>query len=364
MILLGGVDMNNDIKETQLDFEQLVEHSLDGIVVIKEGKIIYANKAAKELFSIRAEKKDEKIVGRSVTALLHPHFVAIWNDKVRKIVYNGSPVELMELMMVKTDGTTIPVEITAAPFHYHDEKLVQVIIRDVSDRKAAEERMMQSEKLSVIGELSAGIVHEIRNPLTSIKGFLQLLKSETVVNKDYINIITSEVDRIEEIANELLYFTKPQGEHFSTQDLVTITKEALFLFETEAFKRKISLHFHADEKSRFVDGDKTQLKQVLINLVKNAIEATPAGGHVYVCLSNKDRDVKLTVRDTGSGIPEQQLERLGQSFFTTKEKGTGLGLMVTFNIVKNHNGKIDVESEEHKGTTFTILLPLSKEKEQ
>ncbi|WKB37028.1 PAS domain-containing protein [Terrilactibacillus sp. S3-3] len=93
--------MNNDIKETQLDFEQLVEHSLDGIVVIKEGKIIYANKAAKELFSIRAAKKEEKMIGRSVTSLLHPHFVAAWDDKIRKIVYDGSSVELMELTMVK-----------------------------------------------------------------------------------------------------------------------------------------------------------------------------------------------------------------------------------------------------------------------
>jgi two-component system sporulation sensor kinase A len=339
--------------EEKLDFQQLVEYSLNPTIVIDNNIVIYINKACLELLGLH---RKEQIIGDDFHNYLHSDFYNVCSERMKRIVEKEEPIELVEQKLVRADGQTIDVEVMAAPFRFENRILVQANYRDITERKQTHHILMQSEKLSAIGELTAGILHEIRNPLTAIKGFLQFIGAGNF-KKDYIDVIRSEVDSIEKIANELLFFSKPQKEQFQPVNIIDITREALFLFETEAFKKKIDIQFIIENESLRVSGNKTQLKQALINLIKNAIEATSKHGKIYIKIKKDANNVSIIIKDNGIGIPQEKLKNLGQSFFSTKEKGTGLGLMVTYNIIKNHHGQIIVHSKQNDGTTFITKLP-------
>jgi two-component system sporulation sensor kinase A len=183
--------------------------------------------------------------------------------------------------MDKSNGTILDVEVLATPFEMpNGEILVQGIANDISSRKRVERKIMQSEKLFLIGELAAGIVHEIRNPLTSINGFLQLLKAEFDYHH-YFNIMENELGYIEKIASELLYLSKPEKENFNQECLYQILQDVIFLFTHQAKKKEVTLLLEDKENHEIlIYGDRTKLKQVFINLIKNAIEASFVGGKI------------------------------------------------------------------------------------
>ncbi|MGG5253490.1 ATP-binding protein [Neobacillus sp. SM06] len=171
--------------------------------------------------------------------------------------------------------------------------------------------------------------------------------------------MTTELLRIEAIANDLLYFSKPHKINKKLINLVPLVKEVIYLFESLAFKRHISINFSCDNEYIAIECDEVQIKQALINFIKNAIEATSTNGEVTIKME-KDCNhniAKISVSDTGCGMTGDEIQKLGTSFFTTKEDGTGLGIFVTYTIIKNHNGTIEVKSEKGQGTTFTITLP-------
>lgn len=356
MIFLGGIEMDSNHKSVValLDYEQILENVRDAVIIIQEDNIIFANHASNELFSNDVQAS---INGLSIDLFIRPEDLLLLHERIHKDIFADSDHSVINLSILTDAGNQKPVEIAVDPLFGREKDLVQLTLRDISDRKAAEKSMMQSEKLSVIGELSAGILHEVRNPLTSIKGFLQLLQNEPVVNKDYVTIIMNEVEQIERIASELLYFTKPNAERFVSQDLKIIAEETLFLFEPQATKKNVKMDLIADSEFHRINGDKTQLKQVFVNLVKNAIEATPEHRKIKIVLSRTGQLEHVQISDEGHGVPEDVLGKLGKSFFTTKESGTGLGLMVTYNIIRNHNGIIKVDSKEKEGTTFTLTFP-------
>lgn len=218
--------------------------------------------------------------------------------------------------------------------------------------------MLRSEKLSIAGQLAAGIAHEIRNPLTAIKGFLQLIKPKTKDRDQYFEIVFSELSRIEIILSELLMLAKPQQTaSMQTLDLKKIISEVTALLETQANLNGILMNTSEIEEGLLMNGDQNQLKQVFINLIKNAVESMPDGGKVDITAKAERDGIHVTIRDEGVGIPESVMKRIGEPFLTTKEKGTGLGLMVTFNILENHNGTIRVDSHPEKGTVFHIMFP-------
>lgn len=235
------------------------------------------------------------------------------------------------------------------------------ISRDISERKKAEEIMLQSEKLSIAGQLAAGIAHEIRNPITAIKGFLQLMQDEFNMKKDFYNIINSEINRIELILSELLLLAKPQETKFESKDVRVILSQVTMLLESEANMSNIQLITKIEPDIPSIFCDENQLKQVFINFLKNAMEAMPNGGEINIEVLKEDQDY-ITVRfvDQGCGIPEEALSRLGQPFFTTKEEGTGLGFMISRKIIENHDGNIKITSLVNKGTTIEVRLPIRR----
>ncbi|MCY0877147.1 MAG: ATP-binding protein [Firmicutes bacterium] len=238
------------------------------------------------------------------------------------------------------------------------------IIQDVTDQECVKRRLQDSEELlrrsdqlSVAGELAAGLAHEIRNPLTALKGFAQLLGGRTADReRHYVEIMQGELERIEHITNELLMLAKPQVISRCTIDLAVLLEMAGELLAGQALMHKVSIVVRS-AGALWVRADEAQLKQVLINIMKNAIEAMPDGGTLAITSTQDEREICVSFQDDGPGMPPEVVRRIGDPFFTTKTGGTGLGMMVSRRIVLDHGGMLRVESEQGHGTCVTLCLP-------
>ncbi|MGG3162582.1 ATP-binding protein [Geobacillus stearothermophilus] len=229
--------------------------------------------------------------------------------------------------------------------------------RDITQQKRAEELLLKKEKLSVLGELAAGIAHEIRNPLTSMKGFIQMMQETREVNDDYMRIMLSELGRINQIVSELLVLAKPQSHNYRPFLLSEAVSYVISLIGHEATLNNVSISVHNNAPKACVYGDQNQIVQVLLNVMKNAIEAMPGGGSLYVRVSEAGGTVCLDIADTGIGISKERLQKIGEPFFTLKEKGMGLGLTTSMKIIQEHKGTMQIESEVGKGTIVHLTLP-------
>ncbi|WJV30164.1 ATP-binding protein [Rossellomorea sp. AcN35-11] len=238
------------------------------------------------------------------------------------------------------------------------------IARDITLYRKNEEMVIASEKLSVIGKLAAAVAHEIRNPLTSLKGFIQLMKTSNRINHDQLDIMLSEVDRIDLISGEMLILGKQQEVHFCHEELDALLRQVLVLMEVQANLDDVSIQYeNTSEKTLYVLGEANQLKQVFINIIKNAVESIPDSrvGKVSITLENRGEVACIIVTDNGVGMEPERIKHLGEPFYSTKEKGTGLGLAVCHKIIARHNGQIHFKSEKEKGTAVEISLPIVEE---
>lgn len=236
--------------------------------------------------------------------------------------------------------------------------------------KQRQEQLIRSEKMAALGQLSAGVAHEIRNPLTSIKIFIQTLEKEIDLDENQqedFRIIKKEIDRLNEIVVRFLTFARPEEPQFQSVNLYGLVMDTLNLLTPRIKTNGIHPDVSLSPDLPLVKGDPKQLDQVFLNLLLNAIEAMPKGGilgvhsAVKVASETQEELLQLVIRDTGPGIKEEERAYLFDPFFTTKEGGTGLGLSIAYSIVQKHNGQIEVESEVGKGTSFILSLPLSKE---
>lgn len=232
-------------------------------------------------------------------------------------------------------------------------------IVDITEQKITAEKIRESEKLSLVGEMAAGIAHEIRNPLASLRGFVQMYQEEdTSGTKDLRNkIMLAEIDRINEIVSELLVLAKPANETFEFGNIADKLNHVVTLLEGQANLYNVLIIKELDSDLPLIYCH-DNLKQVFINILKNAIESMPHGGQVLIQVMKIDTKIQILFKDQGSGIPQHQLEKIFQPFYTTKETGTGLGLMVSQRIIQNHKGKMRIESEVGKGTIVEISLPV------
>ncbi|CAM3918827.1 sporulation kinase [Bacillus cereus] len=224
--------------------------------------------------------------------------------------------------------------------------------------------MQKSEKLNIVSELAASVAHEVRNPLTVVRGFIQLLEStEDVKNKEYMRLVLAELDRAEQIISDYLNLARPQIEKKEHICLSAQLIEMTTLMSSFAAMQGVYLQVEISE-SLYTIGDKTKLKQAIMNVVKNGIEAIQGNkGYLKVTAVQKDEMIVIRVKDSGVGMTKEQLARLGQPYYSLKEKGTGLGLMVTFSILQAHNGTLEYKSESGKGTEAIIILPAVRNKE-
>jgi signal transduction histidine kinase len=243
-------------------------------------------------------------------------------------------------------------------------------IEDITEKRKKETQLRRAESLAALTTLAAGVAHEINNPLGSISIRIQLLekllKAEAPDKQSmekHLGVVKEEMERLKQIVVDFLFAVRPMDIQLISENPGAILGEIAELVEPEAERKGIEMHVSIDEDLPQVLMDKRHIKQALLNLIQNAMAAMPDGGVLTLVAEQTDDEVRISVADTGTGIPEELLTKIFEPYFTTKKSGTGLGLTITFKIVKEHSGDISLESKEGSGSTFTIHLPVpQKEK--
>ncbi|WP_347551342.1 PAS domain S-box protein [Pseudalkalibacillus hwajinpoensis] len=344
--------VEEDLKETTELLESIFLNSADGISVINlNGEIIKTNPAFKRLYGYT-----DSDVPKSM-ANLYPADNVDEAKEIFETVIEGKGIIDFQSIRKHKDGSLIEVSVTYSPIQDEHGNLaaISAITRDISDRKRTEELLMRSEKLSAIGQLSAAVAHEVRNPLTAVKGFIQLYKDK--INPEIQELMLSEMVRIEDIITEFLSLAKPQAVTYQQTDLNELIRNTLAIMETQARMNNVDIQTVFNHLPKGVYCERNQIKQVLMNIIKNGIESMPNGGLLSITTTMTDTFVSIIISDQGVGISKERLKHLGEPFFSNKEAGTGLGLVVCYKIIHEHGGLIEFNSEREMGTTVTIVLP-------
>ncbi|MGE7603108.1 PAS domain-containing sensor histidine kinase [Peribacillus sp. NPDC097675] len=345
------------LKESEERYRSLVEVSPEAIFVHRNGFIEYMNPEGAKMLGMNSV---EDIIGKSVFQFVHPDSQGTVGKRIDVMRDEGKTVDLLEQKFRRYNGEIFYGETIALPIIYKGYPAIQVFCRDITERKKTEELLGKTNMLSAVGQMAAGVAHEIRNPLTAIKGFLQLM-GETSCKQEYLDFTVKEVEKIEQLAKEFVCLASPPIQTCESIQLSAILDSVITLAKFQAIlcDVEITKEFLIDDSTVF--GETNLLKQVFTNVVNNAMEAMKDGGKLHISL-DKDDEENMMVRfiDSGCGMTEERLKHLGQPFYSTTEKGTGLGLMVSSKIVHEHHGDINFSSEVGKGTTVEITLPIKK----
>lgn len=349
------LEENRSVKE---HLESVINGTSDAIhTVDMEGRIISTNKAFEELYGWSAADVLAK------PPYLVPATAQKQEDERLRDLKNGINLPPIETLRLKRDGSVVEVSVSTSMIR-DEEGLPHSFVhvsRDMTERNRIEELLRRSEKLTTVGQLAAGVAHEIRNPLTTLRGFLQLQKEKNILIPLHIDLMLSELERINLIVSEFLILAKPQAVHFQQKDVRYILNDVISLLGSQAHLFGIEFKSRFSELPATVHCEENQLKQVFINIVKNAIEAMPGGGTITLEQRMVEGSVVIVISDEGIGIPEEMLPKLGEPFYTNKETGTGLGLMVSQRIIQAHKGSLEIRSEYGCGTEVTITLPAAGE---
>lgn len=344
--------MEMKLRKSENKFRKIFEGSMDGLILWKDNCIHNINNAGAKILEI----DKEKILSMELSRMLK--LVPENKKEIDKYIYKLKNSQSLNAVIpiIFKDGKTKHIEFSTKMNLVSGMNLT--VFKDVTEKLEMQEQLRKSDTLNVVGELAAGIAHEIRNPMTALKGFIQLLQGS--VKEDfstYFSVINSELKRIESIITEFLILAKPQATQFLEKDINLIVQETIELLRAQALLQNVIITpiYH---KQMVIFCEANQLKQVFINIMKNALEAMPTGGKICIETDTwKDEYVKISISDEGMGIPEEKIKKLGEPFYTTKERGTGLGLMVSYKIIEEHHGWIEVESSLGEGTTFHVYLP-------
>ncbi|MGG3563061.1 PAS domain S-box protein [Neobacillus rhizosphaerae] len=349
--------MARELLVSQQQYKSLFEYSPDIVYLMDlNGNITNLNPH----FEVITGFNRDDIIGKNVKSLLPIEHQRQVNQFIASVVEEVKPV-MYEINVPHANGEMITLQCTSLPINI--EGAITGIIgtgRDVTTLRKTEERLRRTEKLSVVGELSASVAHEIRNPLTSLKGFVQLLQMEDKKHQYYYQIMLDELDRINHIVGELLLLAKPQVLKFTNADIHKLLKDVISLLNTEASLYNIQINSNFPKEPLLLECEPNQLKQLFINIIKNAIEASQHGKSVTISVEQAVEKICITIKDSGCGISKERLEKIGEPFYSSKEKGTGLGLTVSYKIVQSHKGTIHFDSQKNQGTTVSIVLPIKQ----
>lgn len=345
------LEENRAVKE---HLESVINGTSDAIHTMDmDGRIISINRAFEELYGWSGAE----VIGK--TPYLIPTPALKQEEQRLNELKQGRAVPSLETVRLTRGGAVVEVSVSTSVIRDEEGNPLSFIhvSRDMTERNRMEELLRRSEKLTTVGQLAAGVAHEIRNPLTTLRGFLQLQQEKKMLIPLHIDLMLSELERINLIVSEFLILAKPQAVHFQQKDLRCILSDVISLLDSQAHLCGIEFESKFLEQPSTIHCEENQLKQVFINIVKNAIEAMPAGGIISIALANEPNSAVIIITDEGEGIPEEMLPKLGEPFFTNKETGTGLGLMISQRIIQAHKGSLEIKSEVGHGTEITIKLP-------
>lgn len=347
----------NELLESEKRYSVLVEEASDGVAILQDGKVVFVNRKAYELLGY---SKDE-VVGLALDKLLDekyfPYAMELYMGRLR----GENKPATAELVLIAKTGESVPIEVSGTLINHQGNPAVLVILRDARERKRLEEARLRLEKLAAIGELATMVGHDLRNPLQSIENAAYFLNQElpkyNVPPKtvEMLHTISSSIDYADKIIRDLQDFSATKPPTLEKTDINTIVKETL---SQTQIPKNIELHTELVYLPE-MKADKDQMKRVFLNLTQNAIQAMEHGGKLTVSTEKTEAFVEVSFKDTGVGIPNENLQKLFTPLFTTKAKGMGMGLPICKKFIENHGGSIEVESQEGKGSTFTIKLPIT-----
>jgi two-component system sensor histidine kinase PilS (NtrC family) len=337
-----------DLRDLEFFNREVVESLPSGLFTTNiSGNVLIFNRAAERITGIRKGS----IIGQRIDSVL----------PVFKFPFSEGRKE--DIIIVEGVQKIIGLGISTLRGIDESTKGFIVIFQDLTQLKRLETEMKQKEKWAAIGELSSNIAHEIRNPLASLKGSIEMLKEDSV-SKNYkkrlMEIALNEMERLDRIITDFLRYSRPTPPEFKRFELHGMLDETIELLKNVE-QNNISINKKYTGRLE-VDADPQKMRQVFWNLGINSIEAMPEGGELIISTRNMDRSVEITFKDFGAGIDGKNIEKIFYPFFTTKENGTGLGLAIAYRIIEEHNGRINVNSSPGVGTTFEIILPKTDEK--
>jgi PAS domain S-box-containing protein len=331
----------------------------EGIIVTDlEHRIQLINKTTKRLMPMHKETES-----RVIWAVIHDHEIA---DYLEVHLSNNDRIADEEFYIQKGQSVSI-LTITVVPL-VRDKKVTGniILLRDITEKKRTEAKFRRAENLASLTTLAASVAHEIKNPLASMGIHLQLMQKELerehCIGKEsaseYLEIISEEIERLNSIVVDFLFAVRPMDTRMKSEDINDIIEELYEFMRYELENSKVVFEFKPDTSLPKISIDKKYLKQALLNIVKNALAAMPEGGKLTISTYSEGDVVNIDITDDGVGISEENMAKIFEPYFTTKDFGSGLGLTVVYKVIREHGGEISLDSQEGKGTTFTISLPL------
>jgi PAS domain S-box-containing protein len=371
-LISNDITERRQVEEELLRLSNAVKMSTDSIVISDlEAKIIEINEATLKMYGAD-DKKD--LIGENSLELIAPEEREKALEAMREVLQKGY-VKEREYHIITKDGSKVFVEMNVALMKDVTGKPIGfvAISRDITERKrmeealkAAQEQLIRSEKLAAIGQLAGGVGHELRNPLSAIKNAVYYIKGKVADSElgqkeprvlEFLGIIKDEVNSSNKIINDLLEFSRVRKPTVSPAKIEKIIEDAL---SRTPIPQSIKLTRKLDASLPEINVDPDQIKQVVVNIITNAVQAMPEGGRLLIGAREKDKFLEVEVTDTGCGIPQEAVDKIFDPLFTTKAKGIGLGLAVCKSIIDRHEGNIAVKSKVGEGTTFNIKLPLGR----
>lgn len=368
--------MEIKLQESEERYRSLVEYSPDGIAIEIDKKITFINPAGAKLMG---ESEPDKLLGYSIFDFIPGENAESFRQKIKCANNNHSSFPFVEERFVRKDGTGFYAEAAMVPIVHEGKTAVQIVLRDTTQRKKSEEDLLKayeeikktqqalihSEKLAALGRFSAGIAHEIRNPLANISASAQFCVSKFEIDKNmkkHFDVILRNTESANRIIKELLDFTSPREIILQKDDISRVLNHVCELVKTRCSKHNIKLIRNFESYLPQIKLNDKKLEEAFMNFLSNAVEAMPNGGTLTISANINTRENVLEIRfeDTGTGISEEDLDKVFEPFFTTKDDGTGLGLSLAYNIINAHSGDIYFDSKPGKGTSFMIKFPINE----
>jgi len=346
------------LQDTSAIAQEVVTSLPVGLIATdKDGKIAFYNSAAERITSLDLASAR----GKEADSVLPNHFCGL-----KESLDRGAAIYEKEMECEFSEDKIVPVSVSASKIINEEGHFVGqlLIIRDLGEVRRLQDEIRRKEKLAAIGGLAAGVAHEIRNPLSSIKGIASYFRDksdEDSGDQEMAGVMIVEVDRLNRVISELLEFAKPTDLKLKTSDLNSLIGHSIRLIETEATEKDIAIQIDLPQQPILTQIDSDRFSQCLLNLYLNSLQAMEKGGRLNIKSALMDDNlILIQIRDTGPGILVEDLNKIFDPYYTTKPKGTGLGLAIVHKIIEAHNGSVKVRSVPGKGTTFAITIPAKK----